>query len=114
MGDPRLGMAGLFLALGRVLPDHYPLREGLDTYLSDEHALGRMIDYGVIAPRLQALHDWSADELRFPVRLGWSRGQPDLRLVLRRSTRLATCARAIAGTIAQSRDVSALVVAPAA
>lgn len=69
LGDPRLGMAGLFLALGRVLPDHYPLRGDLDAYLTNEHALGRMIDYGVIAPRLQALYDWSANELGIP-RLG--------------------------------------------
>ncbi len=66
LGDPRLGMAGLFLALGRVLPDHYPLRGDLEPYLSNEHALGRMIDYGVIAPRLQALYDWSANELGIP------------------------------------------------
>ncbi len=25
LGDPRLGMAGIFLSLGRVLPDQYPL-----------------------------------------------------------------------------------------
>jgi hypothetical protein len=62
-------MAGLFLALGRVLPDHYPLRDELDTYLSNEHELGRMVDYGVIQPRLQPLYEWSAEELGVP-RLG--------------------------------------------
>ena len=28
LGDPRLGMAGWFLSLGRVLPDRYPLAQG--------------------------------------------------------------------------------------
>lgn len=27
LGDPRLGMAGAFLSLGRVLPDRYPLAQ---------------------------------------------------------------------------------------
>src|SRR5438270_2359334 len=62
LGDPRLGMAGAFLSLGRVLPDRYPLRDDLDVYLRGEHSLGRMLDYGVIGPRLQALYEWSASE----------------------------------------------------
>jgi hypothetical protein len=32
VGDPRLGMAGVFLSLGRVLPDRYPLKEPVSTY----------------------------------------------------------------------------------
>lgn len=63
LGDPRLGMAGAFLSLGRVLPDRYPLRDDLEVYLVNEHGLGRTLDYGVIGPRLQALYDWSAGEL---------------------------------------------------
>lgn len=63
LGDPRLGGAGLFLSLGRVLPRTYPIQGELDVYLRGEHKIGRMIDYGVIAPRLQALYDWSAEEL---------------------------------------------------
>jgi hypothetical protein len=66
LGDPRLGMAGAFLSLGRVLPDRYPLAEKVQTYLADEHRLGRMLDYAVIAPRLQSLYEWSADELAEP------------------------------------------------
>ncbi len=66
LGDPRLGMAGAFLSMGRVLPDRYPLRDRLQTYLSDEHSLGRMLDYAVIAPRLQPLYEWSAGELEHP------------------------------------------------
>jgi hypothetical protein len=66
LGDPRLGGVGLFLSLRRVFPDRYPLRGELDPYLNAESAFGRMLDYGVIAPRLQALYDWSADELGIP------------------------------------------------
>ena len=66
LGDPRLGMAGAFLSLGRVLPDRYPLAEALDAYLADEHRLGRLLDYSVIVPRLQRVYEWSAAELREP------------------------------------------------
>jgi hypothetical protein len=66
LGDPRLGMAGAFLSLGRVLPDRYPLRSAVERYLGDEHRLGRMLDYAVIAPRGQRLYEWSAEELGQP------------------------------------------------
>ena len=66
LGDPRLGMAGAFLSLRRVLPDRYPLVEALDAYLAAENNLGRMLDYGVIAPRAKQLYDWSARELGHP------------------------------------------------
>ncbi|MEU8001654.1 hypothetical protein AB0B66_10875 [Catellatospora sp. NPDC049111] len=66
LGDPRLGMAGVFLSLGRVLPDRYPPAEELRAYLAHEHRLGRMLDYGVIQPRLQLLYEWSACELGLP------------------------------------------------
>src|SRR5204863_8239735 len=62
LGDPRLGMAGAFLSLGRVLPNRYPLAHDLEVYLAGEHRLGRMLDYAVIAPPLQRLYEWSADE----------------------------------------------------
>ena len=66
LGDPRLGMAGAFLSLERVLPDRYPAPDRLDFYLESEHRLGRMLDYAVIVPRLQALYEWSAAELGHP------------------------------------------------
>jgi hypothetical protein len=66
LGDPRLGMAGAFLSLRRVLPDRYPLARDLDAYLANENNLGRMLDYGVIVPRMQRLYDWSAQELGYP------------------------------------------------
>jgi hypothetical protein len=63
VGDPRLGMAGAFLSLGRVLPDRYPLTLDVERYIAAEQRLGRMLDYAVIVPRLQRLYEWSADEL---------------------------------------------------
>jgi hypothetical protein len=66
IGDPRLGMAGVFLALGRVLPDRYPLAQAVERYLGAEHRLGRLLDYAVIVPRLQRLYAWSAQELGEP------------------------------------------------
>jgi hypothetical protein len=66
LGDPRRGMAGAFLSLRNVLPDRYPLDGEVEAYLALENRLGRMIDYGVIAPRLQTLYEWSARELAVP------------------------------------------------
>jgi hypothetical protein len=63
LGDPRLGMAGVFLSLRRVLPNRYPLALDVERYIADEQRLGRMLDYAVIVPRLQRLYDWSAQEL---------------------------------------------------
>jgi hypothetical protein len=66
LGDPRLGMSGIFLQLSRVLPDDYPLRDEVRTYFRDELGIGRLLDYGVIVPRLQQLYEWSAYELADP------------------------------------------------
>lgn len=63
LGDPRLGMAGIFLSLGRVLPRRYPLDGQVEDYVRDENGFGRMLDYTVIGPRLQRLYEWSAAEL---------------------------------------------------
>ncbi len=66
LGDPRLGMAGAFLSLRRVLPNRYPLALDVERYIADEQRLGRMLDYAVIVPRLQCLYEWSAEELGEP------------------------------------------------
>jgi hypothetical protein len=66
LGDPRLGMAGVFLSLRRVLPNRYPLTLDVERYIADEQRLGRMLDYAVIVPRLQRLYEWSAEELGEP------------------------------------------------
>jgi hypothetical protein len=66
VGDPRLGMAGVFLSLRRVLPNRYPLDRDVERYIADEQRVGRMLDYAVIVPRLQRLYAWSAGELAEP------------------------------------------------
>jgi hypothetical protein len=66
LGDPKLGMTSIFLQLSRVLPDEYPLPGEVGEYLSDELSFGRMLDFGVIMPRLQQLYEWSAQELDAP------------------------------------------------
>lgn len=66
LGDPRLGMTGIFFQLSRVLPDEYPLRDDPRFYLGQELGLGRLLDFGVIVPRLQQIYEWSAHELAEP------------------------------------------------
>ena len=48
-------MTGIFLQLSRVVPDEYPLTDDVDSYVADELGFGRLLDYGLIVPRLQQL-----------------------------------------------------------
>jgi hypothetical protein len=67
LADPRRPTVGLFLGMGRVLPDDYPAEGELERdYLPLERRLGRALDYAVILPRLRPLYDWSARELERP------------------------------------------------
>jgi hypothetical protein len=66
LGDPRLGMTGIFLQLSRVLPDVYPLDGNVRFYLEAEQGFGRLMDFGLIVPRLRQLYEWSAHELAEP------------------------------------------------
>jgi hypothetical protein len=66
LGDPRLGMTGIYLSLSRVLPDRYPLGDDVANYIAAEHGFAHLLDIGVIQPRLDALYRWSADELQLP------------------------------------------------
>ena len=66
LGDPRLALTGIFLSLSRIVPDRYPLNRETHEYIAEENGFGRMLDYGIIQPRLQRLYDWSAEELREP------------------------------------------------
>lgn len=66
LGDPRLGMAGMFLSLRRVVPNRYPLAFEVERYIAAENRFGRMLDYAVIVPRLQRLYEWSAQDLDEP------------------------------------------------
>jgi hypothetical protein len=66
LGDPRIGMTGIFLSLSRVLPDRYPLGDDVETYVAVEHGFGHMLDIGIIAPRFGRLYDWSSEALAVP------------------------------------------------
>jgi hypothetical protein len=77
LGDPRLAVTGVFLSLSRIVPDRYPLKRDIYEYIAEENEFGRMLDYGMIQPRLQRLYEWSAEELREPGMLGLVRdGSP--------------------------------------
>jgi hypothetical protein len=67
LGDPRRRAADLFLSLQNVLPDTYPLaRTSIETVLADENYLARIMDYGIIAPRIAQLYRAAADDLDEP------------------------------------------------
>jgi hypothetical protein len=66
LGDPRLGMTGIFLSLSRILPDRYPLGDDVDRVVALENGFGHLVDFGVIQPRLPHLYEWSAAELEMP------------------------------------------------
>ena len=66
LGDPRVRMTGIFLSFSRILPDTYPLGNDVERYVAIEHQLGRILDVGVIQPRLRQVYDWSAAELGQP------------------------------------------------
>jgi hypothetical protein len=67
LGDPRWRGADLFLSLRNILPVRYPL-DGvtIGDVLARENYLGRLIDYGVILPRMQALFAFAAEDLGEP------------------------------------------------
>ena len=64
-------MAGIFVQLSRVLPDLYPLDEDVRFYIRAELGLGRLLDYGMIVPRLRQVYEWSAAELGMPELVDW-------------------------------------------
>ena len=66
LGDPRLTITGIFVSLSRVMPDRYPLTRDLQWYIDNERGFGRILDLGMIQPRLGALYSWSAAELSIP------------------------------------------------
>jgi hypothetical protein len=81
LGDPRLGMTGIFLSLSRVLPDRYPLDDEVAAYVAAERNIRQILDYGLIGPRLQQLYEWSAEEPDEPALLNCIRdGSPGLEL----------------------------------
>ena len=102
-------MAGAFLSLRRVIPNHYPLARDVEWYIADEQRLGRLLDYAVIVPRLQRLYEWSAEELAEPRLLELVRdGNPIYAWPLRGATRLALSAHAVRGSGTRTRHPGSL------
>jgi hypothetical protein len=67
LGDPRWRGADAFLSLHNILPTRYPLSGiSLAEMLDAENYLGRIIDYGVIVPRLPELYAFGAARLDEP------------------------------------------------
>ena len=67
LGDPRHRAADLFLSLQNVLPRSYPLTQAsIETVLADENYFSRIMDYGVIVPRIGQLYQSSAEDLNEP------------------------------------------------
>jgi hypothetical protein len=67
LGDPRHRAADLFLSLQNVLPDSYPLaKASIESVLADENYLDRIMDYGIIAPRIPQLYRSAAEDLDEP------------------------------------------------
>ncbi|RYU08867.1 hypothetical protein [Nocardioides iriomotensis] len=66
LGDPRLTFTGIFVSLSRVMPGRYPLDQPLQWYIDHEHGVGRVLDLGVVKPRIDELYAWSAAELSIP------------------------------------------------
>ena len=67
IGDPRWRGADVFLSLHNVLPDRYPLTGfSIDQILALENYTGRLIDYGIILPKMQALYEFTARDLDEP------------------------------------------------
>ena len=74
LGDPRWRGADLFLSLHNILPIRYPLEDvTLAEILARENYAGRLIDYGVMLPRVQALFEFAAADLDEPGLLGLMR-----------------------------------------
>jgi hypothetical protein len=70
LGDPRWPGTNLYLSMRNVLPDRYPLTGvTIDEILAAENAIGRLIDYGVLLPRAQALYEFAAEDLGEPALL---------------------------------------------
>ena len=67
IGDPRWRGADMFLSLHNILPDRYPLTEfSIDQILALENYAGRVIEYGVILPKMQELYEFAASDLDEP------------------------------------------------
>ncbi len=70
IGHPRLRSPQAFLAMKDVLPEGYPIKEkAVEELVESENRLGRMLDYGVIGARVDAVYASSARALDEPLLL---------------------------------------------
>ena len=75
IGHPRARSPQALLAMKRVLPDSYPIKETeIDKLIEAENKLCRIMDYGVIGTRVDALYASSAHALDEPRLLGLVQG----------------------------------------
>jgi hypothetical protein len=67
LADPRSGSVDVYLSMRNVLPDTYPLAgQSITEILDAESFTGRLVDYGVLRPRLQSLYEHAATDLDEP------------------------------------------------
>jgi hypothetical protein len=75
IGHPRSRGPQALLSMKDVLPDRYPIQGvQIEEIIDRENVLGRMVDYGVIAARLDALYASSARALDEPLLLDLIQG----------------------------------------
>lgn len=67
VADPRRSSVGVFLDLHNVFPQEYPLtRISLEEIIAAEGKVARLIDFGLILPKLPELYQFSAQTLEEP------------------------------------------------
>ncbi|WP_051178997.1 hypothetical protein [Nocardia concava] len=67
VADPRRSSVGVFLDLHNVFPQGYPLtRISLEEIIAAEGKVARIIDFGLILPKLPELYQFSAHTLEEP------------------------------------------------
>jgi hypothetical protein len=67
LADPRSLSVDVYLSLRNILPDTYPIAGQTITEILDaENFAGRLIDYGILLPRAQALYESAAADLDEP------------------------------------------------
>lgn len=71
VGHPRVRTPAAFLAMKHILPTSYPIPvSDIEELIARENPVGRILDYGVIVPRVDALYTFSAQSLDEPRLLG--------------------------------------------
>jgi hypothetical protein len=67
LADPRTRGVDMYLSLRNILPESYPIySQSITKILDAESITGRLIDYGLLRPRLQFLYEYAATDLDEP------------------------------------------------